>query len=99
MTSSPSPIPSRRNAISAHAVCELRHTARLTPQYSATRLSNSFTFGPVVIHPDLKASVTASISAVDISGGEKGIVIVLTPKVIIYTYIIASIPRFVNALL
>ena len=75
MTSSPSPIPSKRNVISAQAVCEFRHTALLVPQNLATSFSNSFVLGPVVIQPDRKASVTCSISASVISGGENGIFI------------------------
>lgn len=35
-SSSPAPIPKTLRAISAHAVCEPRQTARLTPQNSAT---------------------------------------------------------------
>ena len=48
------------------------------PHKSATSLSSSFVFGPVVIHPDLKASATCSISASVISGGENGIFIFST---------------------
>ena len=70
MTSSPSPMPKSLSVISIHAVAELRHTALLVLQYSAMYFSKSLVLGPVVIHPDLSASVTYSISKSDISGGE-----------------------------
>ena len=82
MTSSPSLIPNKRKVISAQAVCELRQTARFTPHRSATSRSNSFVLGPVVIHPDLNASETCSISFSVISGGENGIFIISFPPFI-----------------
>jgi hypothetical protein len=74
-SSSPAPIPKTLRAISAHAVCEPRQTARLTPQNSATFFSSSFVFDPVVIHPDFNASATCSISNSPTSGGENDIFI------------------------
>lgn len=62
-----------RNVIFAQAVWGFRHTALFTPQNAATSRSNSFLFGSVVIHPDLKASATCSISASVISDGKNGI--------------------------
>ena len=41
--------------------------------YSANWRSNSFVFGPVVIQPDFKVSITSLISSSVISGGENGI--------------------------
>jgi hypothetical protein len=52
-------------------VAEFKHTALLTPKYSAIFCSNNFVLGPVVIQPDFKACITSSISASVISGGEK----------------------------
>ena len=40
--------------------------------------TNSFVFGPVVIHPDLNASATCLTSSSVISGGENGIFIIYT---------------------
>jgi len=55
------------------AVAEFRQTALFVPQHIAIRCSNSLVLGPVVIQPDYNAPATCSISASDMSGGEKGI--------------------------
>ena len=44
-------------------------------QYSAIRCSNSFVLGPVVIHPERRASTTSAISISEISGGLNEIVL------------------------
>ena len=73
ITSSPSPIPSTLNTNSKAAVAEFKHTVLGVVVNSDNLLSNSFVFGPVVIHPDFKVSITSLISSSIISGGENGI--------------------------
>ena len=55
------------------AVAEFRATALCVWQQSAMSRSNSFVFGPVVIHPERIASLTSFTSASVMSGGENGI--------------------------
>ena len=73
MTSSFSPIPSKRNPVSAAAVCEFKQTTSDAPNHFVIFFSNSFVFGPVVIHPDFNTSTIYFISKSVISGGENGI--------------------------
>ena len=73
ITSSPSLIPRTRNVNSNAAVAELRQTVFGVLVNSDNLLSNSFVFGPVVIQPDFKVSITSLISPSLISGGENGI--------------------------
>ncbi len=73
ITSSPGPMPRICNDNSIAAVAEFKQTALFVPTYLAICFSNSFVFGPVVIHPDLSASITSVISSSVMSGGENGI--------------------------
>jgi hypothetical protein len=50
------------------AVQELTAMACLHPIYSANSLSNNFTLGPVVTHPDLRTSRTSLISSSSMTG-------------------------------
>ena len=77
-------MPKKRSIDSRHAVAELRTTALSVPINCAIFFSNSLHLGPVVIHPLLSVSATASIYASGISGGE---------NVICLFSIISPIPR------
>ena len=73
-----------------HAVAELRHAPFFVCVNSAIRLSSSLVLGPVVIHPDLNTSPTASTSLSVISGGENGIFIlfvIINLIPLFYTYL------------
>jgi hypothetical protein len=78
--SSPGPTP---NALSVRKRPDVQletAAAYSAPTYSANFDSNSFDSGPVPIHPDLSAAVTADTAASEILGGEKGRLLLLISK-------------------
>ena len=77
-------MPNTLSVISNAAVAEFRQTAFSVWHNSAISFSNCFVFGPVVIHPDFKASTTSLISSSPTSGGENGI----------FIFVLISIPSF-----
>lgn len=54
----------------APEVHELMHRTFFTPDILPISSSNAFTFGPVVIHPDLSESTTSFMTLSSIYGGE-----------------------------
>ena len=70
--SSPGPTPKALSVRKRPEVQLETAAACSAPTYSANRDSNSLESGPVPIHPDLSAAVTAEIAASEILGGEKG---------------------------
>ena len=78
--SSPGPTP-KAFSVRKRPEVQLETAAEyLAPTYSANRDSNSLESGPVPIHPDLSAAVTAEIAPSEILGGEKGRLLLLNRK-------------------
>ena len=75
ITSSPGCKPNQRSMRIAPEVQELTHSTLFTPDILPISSSNAFTFGPVVIHPDLSESTTSFITLASMYGGENGIFI------------------------
>ena len=63
ITSSPSPMPAMRSAISIVQVPELNARTGRPPQYADNAASNSLTFGPDVIQPERSTSTTPAMVA------------------------------------
>src|ERR1039458_3199842 len=72
ITSSPGPTPSAANDVCSAAVHEFTAIACFTPTYVANSCSKRLTFGPVVIQPDRRLSVTSAISSSPINGRQYG---------------------------
>ena len=59
MTSSSGPMPNHLSIMMVPDVQELTPNAAFTPVSFITSPSKAFTFGPVVIHPELSESMTS----------------------------------------
>src|SRR5436853_6195776 len=72
MTSSPSPIPAMRRAISSAAVALVKSRTVRPPKNFESSASNAAARGPVVIQPDRRTSATAAIVASSSAGRANG---------------------------
>jgi len=80
ITSSPGPTPKALSVRKRPEVQLETAAAWSAPTYAANFDSNCLASGPVPIHPDLSAAVTAEIAASEILGGEKGRLLFLKSK-------------------